>query len=353
LKNISESIADKYIGVVGSGSFGTAIANLLATKNKRILLYVRDAEKLQKIIHTRESAGQQLSDNIKLTGNLEELGKECDVIFPIVPSAVFRETMQRFSFYLKPYHILIHGTKGFDLNVDTEKLGDSKLPIARKDVRTMSEVIREETSVIRVGCLAGPNLSHEIAENKPAATVIASHFDEVINTGQRLLKNERFLVYGSNDLKGTELCGILKNIYAIGAGAIESLNLGENAKALFISRGLVEMVHIGKALGVKPEIFFGVAGVGDLIATCNSPNSRNFQFGFRLGKGESANDIIASMDEVAEGIRTIDIVRRLAFTLKVKVPITEIIDRIIKREITVAEAHVFFMKFPFRTEIIF
>ena len=129
---------------------------------------------------------------------------------------------------------------------------------------------------MRVGCLAGPNLAREIAEKKPAATVVASHFDEVIKMGEKLLKNDRFLIYGSNDLIGIELCGVLKNIIAVGAGTIAGLGLGDNSNALFISRGLVEMVHIGKALGGNASAFLGLAGVGDLIATSASNFSRRF-----------------------------------------------------------------------------
>jgi len=348
---MSEIDKGKFIGVIGAGSFGTAIANLLATPGRRVLLYARDAGKARIISQTRISVGQQLADAITVTDSLEEIGRKCDVIFPVIPSTAFREAMRNLSPFLKPYHILIHGTKGFDLNID-KSIPVSQWPsLTRDHVRTMSEVIREETSVLRIGCLAGPNLSSEIAERKPAATVVASRFDEVIRIGQRLLKNDRFLVYGRNDLLGTELCGILKNIIAIGAGTIESLKLGENAKALFISRGLVEMIHFGKAFGVKPEVFFGLAGVGDLIATCNSHQSRNFITGYRLAQGEKIEDIIASMDETAEGIRTIDIIVKLANTYKIKVPITNTLHRFIKREITLSEAHNYFMKFPLRTEI--
>jgi len=351
LKNISENDKVKFIGVIGAGSFGTAIANLLAGRNRHILLYARDAGKVKLISRTRISAGQRLSDAITVTGSLEEVGRKCDVIFPVIPSAAFREVMRNLSPYLKPYHILIHGTKGFDLNIDKNLPACQWPPLTRDRVRTMSEVIREETSVLRIGCLAGPNISNEIAEHKPAATIVASRFDEVIRIGQRLLKNDRFLVYGRNDLLGTEFCGILKNIIAVGAGSIESLGLGENAKALFISRGLAEMIHIGKAFGIEPEVFFGLAGLGDLIATCNSHQSRNFIAGHRLAQGEKIEDIVASMEETAEGIRTIEIIVKLANTYKVKVPITNTLSRFINREITVSEAHNYFMKFPLRNEI--
>ncbi len=349
----STSKNSKPIGVVGAGSFGTAVANILAERNRKILLYARTPQKTDGIQKTRESAGQKVEPNVEATNDLARIGEECDVIFPVVPSANFREMMRRLSPHLKPYHIMIHGTKGFDLNTPEKFTISSRNPLTREYVRTMSEVIQEESSVVRVGCLAGPNLAKEIAEHKPAATVIASQFDEVIKVGQKLLKNDRFLIYGSNDLLGIELCGILKNTIALGAGTIGGMGLGENAKALFISRGLVEMVHIGKTLGGNAQAFLGLAGVGDLIATCASDLSRNYTVGYRLAKGEKLNNIIESMEEVAEGVKTIKIVHELAKTYKVRVPITETLYRISHQEMTVNEAHAYLMKFPFRAEIDF
>ncbi|MFH6984431.1 NAD(P)H-dependent glycerol-3-phosphate dehydrogenase [Marinoscillum sp. 108] len=348
----SKNTSEKPIGVIGAGSFGTAVSNILAEKNQRVILYARTAEKAALLNSTRESSGHKLHDHIEVTNDLEYIGTSCDVIFPVVPSANFRAMMKELAPFLRPYHILIHGTKGFDLNVDLKKI-DAQNPLSREHVRTMSEVIKEESSVVRIGCLAGPNLAREISEKKPAATVVASHFDEVIRVGQNLLKNDRFLIYGSNDLIGIELCGILKNIIAVGAGTIAGLELGENAKALFISRGLVEMVHIGKALGGNAEAFLGLAGVGDLVATSSSHLSRNFTVGNRLAKGETIDQIIESMEEVAEGVKTIRIINELSQTYKVRCPITETLYRIINQEMTVGDAHKYLMKFPFRAEIDF
>lgn len=350
---VSRSTSNKPIGVIGAGSFGTAMANILAEKNKHILLYARTAEKAAKLQKERMNAGQKLHSSIEVINDLGRIGQECDVIFPMVPSANFREMMRELSPYLRPYHIMIHGTKGFDFNAPQDFKATPTNPLTRDHIRTMSEVIQEESSVVRVGCLAGPNLAREIAEEKPAATVIASQFDEVIRIGQKLLRNDRFLIYGSTDLIGIELCGILKNTIAVGAGTITGLGLGENAKALFISRGLVEMVHIGKALGGNAEAFLGLAGVGDLIATCSSELSRNFSVGKRLANGETLNDILESMDEVAEGIKTINIVQELAKTYKVRVPINESLYKILHGEMTVKDAHTYLMKFPFRAEIDF
>src|SRR6188768_3073885 len=212
--------------------------------------------------------------------------------------------------HLHPYHILINGTKGFDIKLPKGTSLEDVTVLDLSQVKTISEVIREESVVVRVGCLAGPNLSRELAERHPAATVIASHFDEVINLGKRLLRNDRFQVYGNNDVVGVELAGILKNIIAIAAGALSGLGFGENAKGLLVSRGMVEMVYLGRALGGNTKAFLGVAGIGDLVTTCNSSLSRNFTVGNRLAKGETLQEILASTDEVAEGVKTVRIAKK-------------------------------------------
>ncbi len=340
------------IGVVGAGSFGTAIANIIADRNP-VLLFVRDKDKAARIEQTRRNSNQAIHPNITITNNIQQVAEQCEVIFPIIPSANFRSMMVQLAPFLKPYHILIHGTKGLDLNLSPNEVIGKQNPLTRKHVKTMSEVIREESCVLRVGCLAGPNLAKEIEEHQPAATVVASHFEEVIDIGQKLLKSERFLVYGSNDLIGIELCGILKNIIAIAAGAISGMKLGENSKALLISRGLVEMIHIGKALGGNTHAFLGLAGVGDLVATCTSKLSRNYTAGFRLAQGESLEEIVNTMEEVAEGVNTVKIVNVLAESYDFRCPITETLLKIFEGKMSVKESHSFFMKFPFRTEIDF
>ena len=183
--------------------------------------------------------------------------------------------------------------------------------------------------------------------------MIASKFDEVINVGRQLLRNARFMVFGSRDLMGVEICGILKNIVAVGAGSISRMNLGENAKATFISRGLVEMLYLGRVMGANMDSFLGLAGVGDLVATCNSNLSRNFSVGYRLANGEKLKEIIDSMDEVAEGVKTINIIKHLATSFKLRCPITETLYRTIHGKITIDEAHRYLIHYPFTQEIDF
>ena len=183
--------------------------------------------------------------------------------------------------------------------------------------------------------------------------MIASHFNEVINLGKRLLRNDRFQVYGNNDLVGVELAGVIKNIIAIAAGALSGMGLGENAKGLLISRGMVEMVYLGRALGGNTKAFLGVAGVGDLVTTCNSPLSRNFSVGNRLANGETLKDILASTDEIAEGINTVHIAKKCADYYKVRAPITNTLYQVLFEDLTMKQALRYLMRYPLNTDIDF
>ncbi|MEM9856622.1 MAG: NAD(P)H-dependent glycerol-3-phosphate dehydrogenase [Bacteroidota bacterium] len=342
----------KPVGVIGAGSFGTAIANILAS-NAEVLLYSRDATSIQNIASTRTHRGRPIHKNITPTGDISYLANTCDIIFPIVPSSSFRTMMQQISPYLYPYHILIHGTKGLDISLsDGQTLADVN-QLERESVMTMSEVIIDESVVERIGCLAGPNIAKEMSANQPAATVVASHYNEVITKGMNLLRNDYFQVYGSGDLIGIELAGVLKNIIAIASGALSGLGLGENAKGLLISRGMLEMIHLGKAMGGNVPAFLGVAGIGDLVTTCNSTMSRNFTVGYRLAKGDNLATILDTMEEVAEGVNTVQIAKKYANTNNVTVPITEVLHRILFEDLTAEDGLQMLMKFPYNVDIDF
>jgi len=348
LRNLSE----KPVGVIGAGNFGSAIANILSSQTK-VLLYARDEKIVNHILDKRENRGHTFNANVTPTNDLALLASQCDVIFPIVPSAHFRGMMKTLSPYLHPYHILIHGTKGFDLKIPEGQTLENIKTLSRDQVKTMSEVIREESVVVRVGCLAGPNLSKELALRQPSATVVASPFHEVIQIGKKLLRNDRFQVYGNNDLVGVEMAGVLKNIIAIASGALSGLGFGENAKGLLISRGAVEMIYLGRALGGNTKAFLGLAGIGDLVTTCNSPMSRNFTVGYRLAKGETLTQILSGMEEVAEGINTIRIVKKCADYYKVRAPITDRLYKVLFEGMTVPEALEHLMRYPLDVDIDF
>ena len=341
---------DKPVGVIGAGSFGTAIADLLSDKVD-VFLYSRNKELVEKINSTHTLLHLKLSERIVATNSLEEVAQKCTLIFPIVPSNSFRPMIRDLSPYLRPYHILIHGTKGFDLHEEVKDL--EKTAISRKDVSTMSEVIREETSIIRVGCLSGPNLSSEIMEGQPTATVIASRFTEVIKLGQKALNNRRFHVFGSYELLGAEIAGALKNAIAIGSGILDGKNMGKNIQAMLITRGLMEMVYFGKAMGANSKAFIGTAGIGDLVATATSANSRNYTLGMRLAKGDSLEEIIKTMPELAEGVRTLQIMNGLAKYYKLHVPITTMLYSIVFLGFDINRAINYLMKYPYDVDVDF
>ncbi len=346
-------MAAKYVGVIGAGSFGTVVANLLA-ENTKVKLYTKNPAKINNINTNRTNVGYKLHNNIEVCDSLEEIAGECETLFPIIPSSGFRKMIKEFCPYLHPYHTMIHGTKGLDVTLPAGMTIDNNdVEFSRNNVKTMSEVIRDESVVVRIGCLAGPNLAKEIYNKQPAATVVASSFDSVIKEGQRLLRSDIFQVYGNKDLIGIELTGVLKNIIALASGALDGLGYGENARAMLISRGLVEMIYLGKALGGNLQAFIGLAGVGDLVATSASKLSRNFTVGNRLAKGENIEDIILSMNEVAEGVNTVKIVKKFAEHYGFRAPITETLFKILNKQKSVKDGLTYLMKLPLNVDIDF
>ena len=341
----SKSTFHKYVGVIGAGSFGTTVANLLA-HNADVLLYVHRKKTSGGAQPIRTVAGYPLAPNVTPIYNLEEVAEHCTVLFPVVPSGAFRSMLKQLSPWLKPHHMLIHGTKGLDVRWPQDVDSGCLPTLAREDVKTMSELIQEESLVHQVGCLAGPNLSQELAQGQPAATVLASSSEVVIAQGQRLLRNDYFQVYSSKDLLGVELCGVLKNIMAIGAGCLSGLGYGGNSKSLLISRGMIEMIHIGKAMGASVRPFIGLAGIGDLVATCTSSLSRNYTLGYRLAQGVASHQLIQSTKETAEGINTVKIIRSLINHYQMRAPITETMYRVLFENLAVQEAIQYLMKCP-------
>ena len=245
----SNNTLSKY-GVIGAGSFGLAIANLLA-ENGDVLIYARNEQQVKDININHLSKNYVMKEAVVATNDLKTIAAECQLIFPIVPSNGFVSMLEDIAPYLKPYHVLIHGTKG----LHTPKKISGDILLRKEEVFTMSELIKVKTGVVRIGCLAGPNLASELAEDQPAATVIASKFNEVIELGQQALRSSRFQVYGSNELLGVELAGVLKNYVAIASGMLTGLGYGENARALLITRGMAELIYIAKALGANEKAF--------------------------------------------------------------------------------------------------
>lgn len=315
------------VGVIGAGKFGITIAKLLS-RNVEVLVYTRNQTSATSINIEHNLMNTRLKENIKATSSIKEICQECQLLFAVIPSSNFREMIKEFCPYLKPSHIMIHATKGLDvINVSSNHFFSHNF--TRRDVHTMTEVILQESNLVRIGCLSGPNLATEILAGQPAATVIASEFDEVIDIGQKVLASNKFFVFGSHDLKAAEIAGAFKNIIALASGILSGLGMGKNMQSLLITRGLREMIYFGKAFGTSPNAYLGTAGIGDLIATCTSEDSRNYTFGKRLALGEDFEHILKTSSEVVEGVRTLKIINQLAKNEKLALPIVQVLHKVV------------------------
>ena len=301
------------VGVIGAGSFGTAIAGLLAY-NAEVVIYSRKEDLVAQINQTHQNFGVTFPNHVVATNDLAVMAASCGIIFPIIASAHFREVIQKIAPFLNPEHILIHGTKGLDIK-DT----DDKEDFSPKQVQTMSQILLQETNCKRIGCLSGPNLATEILLGQPTATVVASEYQEVIDFGKKILSSSKFYVYGSHDVLGAEWAGALKNVVAIGSGMLKGMGYGKNLQAVFITKGLQEMIAFGKAVGASEEAFYSMAGIGDLFATTTSRKSRNYSFGYHVGISDNLDDNTGG--ELAEGRRTIQVCKQLSNYYKLKVPV--------------------------------
>ncbi len=342
---------DKPVGVIGAGSFGSTIASLIS-ENKDVLIYSRNQPEIDKINSGKPHKGITFSDRVKATSDLQLLADSCSLLFPVIPAASFRTVIRKIAPYITPLHIIIHATKGLDLSgEEINMLND--MPLQTDVIRTMSQVITEECSTLRVGCISGPNLAKEINKSYPTAAVIASEFQEVIEQGQVALASSRFFVFGSHQIFAAELAGAFKNIIAIGSGILGGRDLGKNMQALLITRGLREIIHVGIALGADGRAFLGTAGLGDLIATATSETSRNYNFGKRLANGDTLQEIKNSEEEVAEGARTLQIMKFILTKYKLQAPILELIYGIVYKDLDVNRAISHLMKYPFAPDVDF
>lgn len=342
---------NRPVGVIGSGSFGVTVSTLLSS-NVDVLLFTRRASVADAINNNHHYLGYDLNPRVRATNRPEDIAEQCKLIFPVIPSKSFRAVMKTFGPLLNPGHILIHATKGLDWDDSIDQSNGN--PFAAK-VSTMSDVIRQESTVVRIGAMSGPNLAKEILDGQPAGTVIASEFDEVILAGRKALKSKRFYVFGSHDLKGAELAGAFKNIIAVASGILGGLNLGKNIQALLITRGLSEIIRFGMAMGADKTSYFGISGMGDLVATATSTDSRNYTFGYQLAQNrdKSVQDILAEATEVVEGVRTLKIAHILAEKHKLHLPIINIIYKIIYEDFELNHAIEYLMSYPYTADVDF
>jgi len=309
----------KKVAVLGGGSFGTVLANLAASNDYKVSLWVRDAEQALRInsegANTSYHPELKLSDNIQATDDLNEVMRDASIIFIATPSIIFEQIMNRISELIDNKAYVISCTKG----------------ILENPFRSMTDVIQNKIKN-DVGVLSGPNLAKEIAQNKIAGTVIASNNEDLIKLVKDTLSSKTFKIFSSNDIQGVELGGALKNIYAIICGLADSLEVGENALGLILTRSMAEMSRFAVAKGANPVTFLGLSGMGDLVATCTSTLSRNYQLGHNLGTGMGLDDAKDNVGQVAEGIRTLEVIRNESISLDLKMPLIESLYNIIYKK---------------------
>lgn len=309
----------QHVAVIGTGSWGTTLGLLVARKGLSVQLWTRTPEEAAALRADGENRrflpGHPFPPNLQVTADLEEvLSEGCQMIIFGAPSSKLRQSVQQTRPYydaLKEKPVALSAAKG--LEMDT--------------LLRMSELIEQELPIAAeqglVCVLSGPNIAKEVADGKPGATVIAGRNEKAAAKAQNLITSNTFRVYTNHDVIGVELGGALKNIIALGAGLCDGLEAGDNAKGAFMTRGMAEIGRLGVAAGADPLTFLGLAGLGDLVATCASPHSRNRFVGQELAKGRSLDDIRAGMSQVAEGVFTTAAARRMAERYNLEMPITE------------------------------
>jgi glycerol-3-phosphate dehydrogenase (NAD(P)+) len=301
------------VAVFGTGSWGTAFAAVLADAGSRVRLWGRRAELVDQINHSHVNGdylpGLLLSEAISATNDPEEALDGVDIVVLAVPSQRLRVNLATWAGFLPPEAAVVSLMKGVELGTSMR----------------MSEVIAEVGGIgpERIVVVSGPNLAREIAARQPAATVVACVDESIAEHVALACAAPYFRPYTNTDVVGTELGGAVKNVIALAVGMAEGMGMGDNTKATIITRGLAETVRLGVALGADPATFSGLAGVGDLIATCMSPLSRNYTFGVKLGRGMTVQEVVAITNQTAEGVKSCQSILELAQHRGIDVPIIE------------------------------
>ena len=308
---------DLNVGLLGGGSWGTTVASLVA-RNAPITLWARDAETVREINddHTniKYLPDAKLPARLKATNDLEEAVTNMDVIIVGIPSQNFRDVLTEIKNYIRPWVPIVSLSKGLELSTG----------------QRMTEIINDVLPEHPRGILTGPNLAREIMSGYAAASVMAMEDQVIVKTLQKLFHSGLFRVYTNHDVIGCELGGVLKNIIAIAAGMGDGQGAGDNTRSAVITRGLAEISRLGVAMGGEVQTFAGLTGMGDLVATCTSPQSRNRSVGFELGQGRPIDEIINDMYMVAEGVKSAPAVINLAQEYGVEMPIAEEVHAVVQ-----------------------
>jgi glycerol-3-phosphate dehydrogenase (NAD(P)+) len=315
------------VAVLGAGSWGTALACLLARNGHPVTFWGHDAARLAVLERNRENArylpGVRFPDNLHAQADLGAVARSHARLLVVVPSHAFRATLAQLAPNVQRDAILAWATKGLEP-------GSGKL---------LSEVVREVLNErVAPGVISGPTFAREVAMGLPTAFTVASPRREVAEQIAGWFRNERVRVYTSDDMAGVQLGGSIKNVIAIAAGVSDGLGFGANARAALVTRGLAELTRLGVALGGRKETFIGLAGAGDLILTCTDNTSRNRRLGVALGQGKRLNDALAEIGQEVEGVATARELYQLARRQHIEMPITEQVYRVLHEGVAPAQA---------------
>ena len=304
------------IGVMGGGAWGTTVAKLLSDKNSNVLLWAKETQVKKDIEKTRINKTYlnkiKLNKSLKITNHLEDLS-ELDILFVVIPTQYIQATLKPLKKIIKRNCILVNCAKGIDI----------------RSTSLISEVINKTLPNNRLAIMSGPNFALEIALGKPTATLIAAQKISDAKYIANLISSKTFRPYLSNDIIGAQICGAMKNVYAIGCGIIVGKNFGENAVASVIARSFAEIKSVGRKLGAQPETLSGLSGLGDLFLTCSSKKSRNFSLGFDLAKGKKLENLLRNKKTIAEGAYTVKAIKKLGKKLKLSLPLNDAIYKIL------------------------
>lgn len=304
------------IGVLGAGTWGTALARMLALDNNEVVMWSaieREVKELsEKRVHLN-LVGMKIPESITITGDIEKVCKDMEIVVFAVPSPYVRSVARQTKGLIKSETVIVDVAKGIELET----------------LKTMTEVIADELGDVRLVALSGPTHAEEVAKDLPTTIVSASRDEDAALLVQRVFSNNVMRVYANSDILGVEICGALKNIIALAAGISTGLGYGDNAKAAIITRGAAEMSRLGMAMGCDIKTFYGLAGVGDLIVTCTSIHSRNNHAGYLIGKGHSPKRAIEEVGMVVEGMNALPAALGLAKKYGVDLPIINAVDAVV------------------------
>ncbi|MBU5475737.1 NAD(P)H-dependent glycerol-3-phosphate dehydrogenase [Eubacterium sp. MSJ-21] len=313
------------IGILGAGSWGTALTVLLSDNGHDVTVWSIDAKEIEMLNTKREHLtklpGVKLPDSVRFTTDEQEVCKDAELLVMVVPSPFIRSTAKRVAPYITEAQTIVNVSKG----------------IEDESLKTLTEVIHEEIPQSKVGVLSGPSHAEEVGKRMPTTVVAGAKDKETALMIQDAFMNDYFRVYASPDVIGIELGGALKNVIALAAGVGDGLGCGDNAKAAIITRGIAEIIRLGTAMGGKLETFAGLSGIGDLIVTCESKHSRNRKAGFLMGQGKTYKEAMDEVQMVVEGVYSAKAAYKLSRKYDVEMPIVSVVNQVLFEDLNAAE----------------